>query len=167
MKLKNKNLMDIINKYDWAVSLLLITILIFLLKEKIMIFYDNQISIIDNIISVFGTLFGFVLTCLSIFIVFKTDDKYIEEKNNSKSSLGFLLSNNKFNDIYILFIKDLFSLGIILFLSFVIYFIDKVRIELKILFIIVYIFFICLSVIRTLLSLLAFKRLIEVIVKNK
>ena len=70
MKLKNKNLMDIINKYDWAVSLLLITILIFLLKEKIMIFYDNQISIIDNIISVFGTLFGFVLTCLSIFIVF-------------------------------------------------------------------------------------------------
>lgn len=167
MKLKNKNLMDIINKYDWAVSLLLITILIFLLKEKIMIFYDNQISIIDNIISVFGTLFGFVLTCLSIFIVFKTDDKYIEEKNKSKSTLGILLSNKNFNNIYLLFIKDLFSVGTIFILSFAIYFMDNVIMELKILFISVYIFFICLSVIRTLLSLLAFKKLIEVIIINK
>lgn len=167
MKLKNKNLMDIINKYDWAVSLLLITILIFLLKEKIMIFYDNQISIIDNIISVFGTLFGFVLTCLSIFIVFKTDDKYIEEKNKSKSTLGILLSNKNFSNIYLLFIKDLFSVGTILILSFAIYFMDNVIMELKILFISVYIFFICLSVIRTLLSLLAFKKLIEVIIINK
>ena len=167
MRLKGKKIVDVINKFDWIVALLSTISVIYILEEKIMIFYDTNISIIDNIISVFGTLFGFILTCLSIFIVFKTEDKYIEEKNNSKSSLVFLLSNNKFNDIYILFIKDLFSLGIILFLSFVIYFIDKVRIELKILFIIVYIFFICLSVIRTLLSLLAFKRLIEVIVKNK
>lgn len=167
MKFKRKSLMDIINKYDWIMALILLTILIFILKDKIMIFYDEQLSIIDNIISVFGTLFGFVLTCLSIFIVFKTEDKYTKEKSKHSSTLGNLLSNDKFNDIYILFIKDLFSLGTILLLSFVIYFISNVTIQLKIIFIIVYIFFICLSIIRTLLSLLAFKNLIEVIIKNK
>lgn len=167
MKFKRKSLMDIINKYDWIMALILLTILIFILKDKIMIFYDEQLSIIDNIISVFGTLFGFVLTCLSIFIVFKTEDEYTEEKSKHSSTLGILLSNDKFNDIYILFIKDLFSLGTILLLSFAIYFISNVTIQLKIIFIIVYIFFICLSIIRTLLSLLAFKNLIEVIIKNK
>lgn len=166
MKFKRKSLMDIINKYDWITALMLLTILIFILKEKIMIFYDEQLSIIDNIISVFGTLFGFVLTCLSIFIVFKTEDKYTKEKNEHSSTLGILLSNNKFNDIYILFIKDLFSLGTILLLSFAVYFISNITIQVKIIFIIIYIFFICLSIIRTLLSLLAFKNLIEVITKN-
>ena len=77
------------------------------------------------------------------------------------------MSNKNFNDIYVLFIKDLFSVGTILILSFGIYFMDNVIIELRILFIIVYIFFICLSIIRTLLSLLAFKKLIEVIIINK
>ncbi len=167
MKFKRNSLMDIINKYDWITALILLTILIFILKEKIMIFYDEQLSIIDNIISVFGTLFGFVLTCLSIFIVFKTEDKYTKEKSEHSSTLGILLNNDKFNDIYILFIKDLFSLGTILLLSFAIYFISNVAIQLKIIFIIIYIFFICLSIIRTLLSLLAFKNLIEVIIKNK
>lgn len=167
MKFKRKSLMDIINKYDWITALILLTILIFILKEKIMIFYDEQLSIIDNIISVFGTLFGFVLTCLSIFIVFKTEDKYTKEENEPKSTLGILLSNDRFNDIYILFIKDLFSLGIILLLSFVIYFINNIRIELKIIFINIYVFYICLSILRTFLSLLAFKKIIEVIIKNK
>ena len=167
MKFKRKSLMDIINKYDWLTALILLTILIFMLKEKIMIFYDEQLSIIDNIISVFGTLFGFVLTCLSIFIVFKTEDKYTKEKSKHSSTWGILLNNDKFNNIYILFIKDLFSLGTILLLSFAIYFISNVTIQLKTIFIIIYIFFICLSIIRTLLSLLAFKNLIEVIIKNK
>ncbi len=167
MKFKRKSLMDIINKYDWLTALILLTILIFILKEKIMIFYDAQLSIIDNVISVFGTLFGFVLTCLSIFIVFKTEDKYTKEKSKHSNTLGILLNNDKFNDIYILFIKDLFSLGTILLLSFTIYFISNVTIQLKIIFIIIYIFVICLSIIRTLLSLLAFKNLIEVIIKNK
>ena len=76
MKYKKKNLMDTINEYDWLASLIVLVFLQFLLKDKILIFYDDEISIIDNIISIFGILFGFVLTCLSIFIVFKTDDKY-------------------------------------------------------------------------------------------
>lgn len=167
MKFKRKNLMDIINKHDWLTSILLTIVIIHILKEKIIIFYNSEISIIDNIISVFGTLFGFVLTCLSIFIVFKTDEQYINEKSNNKSALGILLNNSKFNDIYMLFIKDLYSIGIILLLSFAIYFMDNVVIQLKILFIIVYIFWICLSIIRTLLSLLAFKKLIEIIIKSK
>lgn len=165
MKYKKKNLMDMINEYDWFASLIVLTILLFLLKDKIMIFYDDEVSIIDNIISIFGTLFGFVLTCLSIFIVFKTDDKYIKE--NTSKGIGRLLGNANFNHIYTLFIKNLYSIGIILLLSFAIYFISNLNIEIKIGFIIVYMFFICLSIIRTTLSLLAFKKLIEIIVESK
>ena len=165
MKYKKKNLMDMINEYDWFASLIVLTILLFLLKDKIMIFYDDEVSIIDNIISIFGTLFGFVLTCLSIFIVLKTDDKYIKE--NTSKGIGRLLGNANFNHIYTLFIKNLYSIGIILLLSFAIYFISSLNIEIKIGFIIVYMFFICLSIIRTTLSLLAFKKLIEILVESK
>ena len=166
MKLKKKNLMDIINKYDWICSILLLTIILFLLKDEMLIFYKEEISIIDNIISIFGTLFGFVLTCLSIFIVFKTDEKYTNSKER-KSAIGNLLINPNFNDIYILFIKNLYSIGTILLLSFAIYFITTSPLELKIIFIIIYMFFICLSIIRTLLSLLAFQKLIKILIKNK
>lgn len=165
MKYKKKNLMDTINEYDWLASLIILVFLQFLLKDKILIFYDDEISIIDNIISIFGTLFGFVLTCLSIFIVFKTDDKYTKE--NTSRVIGRLLSNSNFNDIYTLFIKNLYSIGIILLLSFAIYFISNMNIEIKIAFIIIYMFFICLSIIRTALSLLAFKKIIRILVESK
>lgn len=165
MKYKKKNLMDTINEYDWLASLIVLAFLQFLLKDKILIFYDDEISIIDNIISIFGTLFGFVLTCLSIFIVFKTDDKYTKEKTSRL--IGRLLSNSNFNDIYTLFIKNLYSIGIILLLSFAIYFISNMNIEIKIAFIIIYMFFICLSIIRTALSLLAFKKIIRILVESK
>lgn len=66
-----------------------------------------------------------------------------------------------------LFLKNLYSIGIVLLLSFTIYFISTVEVKLKIVFIIIYMFFIGLSIIRTTLSLLAFKKLIEVIIKNK
>lgn len=166
MKLKKKNIIDIINEYDWLCSILLLAIILFLLKDKILIFYNGETSIIDNIISIFGTLFGFVLTCLSIFIVFKTDEKYTKDKDN-KSAMGKLLSNPNFNDIYTLFIKNLYSIGTILLLSFAIYFITTSSLELKIIFIIIYMFFICLSIIRTLLSLLAFQKLIKILIENK
>lgn len=167
MKFKKKNLIDIINKFDWIAAIFFLIVLLFILKDKIMILLDIQISIIDNIISVFGTLFGFVLTCLSIFIIFKTDDKYLIRKQDNKDALGKLLTNDKFNDIYMLFLKNLYSIGIVLLLSFTIYFISTVEVKLKIMFIIIYMFFIGLSIIRTTLSLLAFKKLIEVIIKNK
>lgn len=165
MKYKKKSLMDTINEYDWLTSLIVLAFLQFLLKDKILIFYDDEISIIDNIISIFGTLFGFVLTCLSIFIVFKTDDKYTKEKTSRV--IERLLSNSNFNDIYTLFIKNLYSIGIILLLSFAIYFISNMNIEIKIAFIIMYMFFICLSIIRTALSLLAFKKIIRILVESK
>lgn len=167
MKFKKKNLIDIINKFDWIAAIFFLIVLLFILKDKIMILLDIQILIIDNIISVFGTLFGFVLTCLSIFIIFKTDDKYLIRKQDNKDALGKLLTNDKFNDIYMLFLKNLYSIGIVLLLSFTIYFISTVEVKLKIVFIIIYMFFIGLSIIRTTLSLLAFKKLIEVIIKNK
>lgn len=167
MKFKKKNLIDIINKFDWIAAVFFLIVLLFILKDKIMILLDIQISIIDNIISVFGTLFGFVLTCLSIFIIFKTDDKYSIRKQDNKDALGKLLTNDKFNDIYMLFLKNLYSIGMVLLLSFTIYFISTVEVKLKIVFIIIYMFFIGLSIIRTTLSLLAFKKLIEVIIKNK
>lgn len=165
MKYKKKSLMDTINEYDCLTSLIVLAFLQFLLKDKILIFYDDEISIIDNIISIFGTLFGFVLTCLSIFIVFKTDDKYTKEKTSRV--IERLLSNSNFNDIYTLFIKNLYSIGIILLLSFAIYFISNMNIEIKIAFIIMYMFFICLSIIRTALSLLAFKKIIRILVESK
>lgn len=116
MKFKKKNLIDIINKFDWIAAIFFLIVLLFILKDKIMILPDIQISIIDNIISVFGTLFGFVLMCLSIFIIFKTDDKYSIRKQDNKDALGKLLTNDKFDDIYMLFLKNLYSIGIVLLL---------------------------------------------------
>ena len=167
MKVKKKNILDIINKYDWAYSLGLLAFMILILRDKIMIFYNEELSIIDNIISIFGTLFGFVLTCLSIFIVFRTDEKYSNDTGTNKKSINLLLSNSKFNDIYMLFLKNLYSLGTILLLSFIIYFLETVCTEIKIIFIIIYMFFINMSVIRTILSLVAFKKLISIIIEKR
>ena len=155
------------NKYDWLMSLILLTLLTFILKGKILIFYDEQTSIIDNVISVVGTLLGFILTCLSIFIVFRTDEKYTKDNKENKSTLQNLLSNNNFNNIYVVFLKELYSLGTILLLSFATYFINDIIIELKIFFIIIYMFFICLSITRTALALIAVQKAIKVIIEIK
>jgi len=155
------------NKYDWLMSLILLTLLTFILKGKILIFYDEQTSIIDNVISVVGTLLGFILTCLSIFIVFRTDEKYTKDNKENKNTLQNLLSNNNFNNIYVVFLKELYSLGTILLLSFATYFINDIIIELKIFFIIIYMFFICLSITRTALALIAVQKAIKVIIEIK
>lgn len=167
MKIKRTNIKDIMNKYDWLMSLILLTLLTFILKGKILIFYDEQTSIIDNVISVVGTLLGFILTCLSIFIVFRTDEKYTKDNKENKSTLQNLLSNNNFNNIYVVFLKELYSLGTILLLSFATYFINDIIIELKIFFIIIYMFFICLSITRTALALIAVQKAIKVIIEIK
>ena len=88
---KKINLLDIINKFDYILCLILLLLFIYFFNNKLSIIYDSNSSIIDNIISLFGTLFGFILTCLSIFIVFKTDNDYKE--NNPNSSLKKLLRN--------------------------------------------------------------------------
>ena len=49
MKVKKKNILDIINKYDWACSLGILVFIVLILRDKIIIFYNEELSIIDYI----------------------------------------------------------------------------------------------------------------------
>ena len=161
---KRINLLDFINKFDHIMCLILLLLFIYFFRNQLLIIYDSNLSIIDNIISLFGTLFGFILTCLSIFIVFKTDNTYKEK--NPNSSLSTLLSNPKFNDLYNLFIKNIYSLGIVLLVSFFIYFVNMNNQYISYGVSILYFYFVFLSILRTLLSILAFKYMIQIITKG-
>lgn len=41
MKFKKKNLIDIINKFDWVAAIFFLIVLLFVLKDKIMILLDT------------------------------------------------------------------------------------------------------------------------------
>ena len=161
---KKINLLDFINKFDYIICLLLLSLFIYFFNNQLFIIYNSDSSIIDNIISLFGTLFGFILTCLSIFIVFKTDNSYKE--NSPNFSLSKLLSNPKFNDLYNLFIKNIYCMGIVLLMSFFIYFVNTNDIYVSYIVSILYFYFVFLSIIRTILSILAFKYMIQIITKG-
>lgn len=161
---KRTNLLDFINKFDYIICLILLLLFIYFFRNQLLIIYDSNSSIIDNVISLFGTLFGFILTCLSIFIVFKTDNSYKE--NNPNSSLSKLLSNPKFNNLYNLFIKNIYHLGIVLIMSFFIYFVNTNNQYISYSVSILYFYFIFLSIFKTLLSILAFKYMIQIITKG-
>lgn len=161
---KRINILDFINKFDYILSLIVLILFVYSFKNQILIIYDTNSSILDNIISLFGTLFGFILTCLSIFIVFKTDKEY--KQNDSNISLSRLLSNPKFNSLYNLFIKNLYSLGIVLILSFFMYFVDVSNIYLSYGVSILYFYCIYLAIFRTMLSIMAFKYMIQIITEG-
>ena len=166
MKKENINVVDLIHKYDYLLSVILLIIVVSFFRDKIFIFYNTELSLIDNIISAFGILFGFILTCLSIFLVFRTDDKYLTNKGKNLKAIDVVLKNSKFNSIYGLLLKDLYCIGIVLLLTFVIYFIQTESVVIKIIFIIIYLFFVCLAILRTCLSLLILRKIISILVEK-
>lgn len=120
------------------------------------------------IISLSGTLFGFILTFLSIIIVFKTDKEYEKTDHNKTKPLIMLVNNSSFNNIYSLFIKSSYSLGLLILISILYYFTTYgLNYTINLIFIYLTIFLIILCIIRVLLSLCLFNILIKIIVKSK
>lgn len=147
----------------------IINVIIFVIFNKNIIsyFYSDKINILNMLISVSGTLFGFILTFLSIFIVFKTDEKYKKNDRNSTNPLILLINNDSFNDIYDLFIKSSYSLGLLLVIS-IIYFFTTYGFNYwaNFIFIACILELIVLSTIRVFLSIYTFNTLIRILINS-
>lgn len=119
------------------------------------------------VISISGTLFGFILTFLSIFIVFKTEDKYRKNANNGMNPLIILVNNESFYDVYKLFIKTSYSLGLLLIIAIMFYFTTYgLNWIINLFFIILISQLIVLCIIRMMLSLHTFNTLIKILISN-
>ncbi len=169
MKEKVSGLFDFILKFNCLVSLIISTIIILIFKNNLIdIFANQKTEILNMIISLSGTLFGFILTFLSIFIVFKTDKEYEKTENNKTKPLTMLVNNSSFSDIYTLFIKTSYSLGLLILFSILFYFTTYgLNYIVNFVFICLIMLLIILCVIRVVLSLCLFNILIKIIVKSK
>lgn len=167
-KIKN-SILDFMFKHSFIISIIItITVLKFYFCYLVTFFDNSKNEVLNIIISVSGTLFGFILTFLSIIIVFKTDDKYkINEENKSKP-LIILLNNKSFEDVYDLFIRCSYSLGWLLIVSLIYYFTTYgLKKELNCIFVILITGLIITSIVQVFISILLFNRLIKILVKNK
>lgn len=162
-------LLEVILKYNFITSCI-ITILILLLfqSEIIMLFSNDKNDILNMLISLSGTLFGFVLTFLSIFLIFKTDEKYRKNEENESKPLIMLVNNKSFNEVYYLFIKSSYSLGILLIMSLIYFFIpETINYIFKIIMIYSIVGVIVLCIVRMFLSLYVFNGLIKLLILDK
>ena len=155
MKEKVSSLFDFILKFNSLISLIISTIIILIFKNNLIdIFANQKTEILNMIISLSGTLFGFILTFLSIFIVFKTDKEYEKTESNKTKPLIMLVNNSSFSDIYTLFIKASYSLGLLILISILFYFTTYgLNYIINFIFICVIILLIIICVIRVVLSL--------------
>lgn len=169
MKDKTSSLLETVLKFNCIISFLVSAIIILIFKNNIIYLFENQKNeILNMIISLSGTLFGFILTFLSIFIVFKTDKEYEKKEDNKTKPLIMLVNNSSFSEIYTLFIKASYSLGLIILISILYYFTTYgLNFIVNFVFICLIIFLIILCAIRVLLSLILFNVLIKIIVNSK
>lgn len=161
-------ILDFILKYNLLISIVIaiITLLCFN-KTLIKYFATQKTEILNMIISTSGTLFGFILTFLSIFIVFKTDEKYKKNKDNNSNPLILLINNKSFNDIYELFIKSSYSLGLLLIVSIIFYFTTYgLNYIINFIFVAIIIELIIRCVIRVFLSIYTFNTLIKILINS-
>ena len=115
--------LDFVLKYNLVISAIIsLLLLIFFYKAIEECFCSSKTDILNMIISTSGTIFGFILTFLSIFIVFRTEEKYKKNDKNKNKPLIMLINNSSFNSVYELFIGSSYSLGLLLIISIVYYF---------------------------------------------
>ena len=169
MRDKISSLFEIILKFNYFISLIISIVIILIFKNNLVdIFANQKTEILNMIISLSGTLFGFVLTFLSIFIVFKTNKEYQKTNENKTKPLIMLVNNSSFSKVYTLFIKASYSLGLLILISILYYFTTYgLNYVLNFIFICIIIFLIITCTIRMLLSLYLFNILIQIIVNSK
>ena len=162
-------LLEKILKYNFITSCIITSCVLYFFHSGIVTFFSNDKSnVLNMLISLSGTLFGFVLTFLSIFLVFKTDEKYKSSADNETKPLIMLVNNKSFNEVYYLFIKSSYSLGLLLIMS-LIYFFVPVDINYILNNFIVYsiVEVIVLCILRMFLSLYVFNGLIKILIVDK
>lgn len=162
-------LLEKILKYNFITSCIITSCVLYFFHSGIVTFFSNDKSnVLNMLISLSGTLFGFVLTFLSIFLVFKTDEKYKSSADNETKPLIMLVNNKSFNEVYYLFIKSSYSLGLLLIMS-LIYFFVSVDINYILNNFIVYsiVEVIVLCILRMFLSLHVFNGLIKILIVDK
>lgn len=169
MRDKISSLFETILKFNNIISLVISVIIILIFRDNLIETFEIQkTEILNMIISLSGTLFGFILTFLSIFIVFKTDKMYEKTNENKINPLIMLVNNSSFSNIYSLFIKSSYSLGMLILLCILYYFTTYgLNFVINCIFISLIIFLIVMCTIRVLLSLVLFNILIKIIVKSK
>ena len=115
----------------------------------------------------FSASFILAFITLSIFIVFKTDEKYKKNKDNNSNPLILLINNKSFNDIYELFIKSSYSLGLLLIVSIIFYFTTYgLNYIINFIFVAIIIELIIRCVIRVFLSIYTFNILIKILINS-
>ena len=163
-KIKNE-ICDFILKYNFIISILISIFTIVACSEEIFkLFKNEKTEVLSMLISISGTLFGFILTFLTIFIVFKTEEKYERTPNNEHDPLILLINNKAFDSVYELFIESSYAIGLLLMMCIIYYFIsfNVMLVELMLVnFIIVLIVVCCIKMI---LSLCTFNTLIRLLV---
>lgn len=150
------------------ISVIINIIILLIFKDNIANYFsEEKNNILNMIISVSGTLFGFILTFLSIFIVFKTEERYKKNDDNINNPFILLVNNKNFNEIYDLFIKSSYSLGILLIISIIYYFTSYgLNYCINYIFIAAVFEFIILSIIRVFLSIYTFNTLIRILISS-
>lgn len=149
-------------------SLLITLILMIIFSKTLIVYFEKEKSeLLNMLISISGTLFGFILTFLSIFIVFKTDKKYQLTSDNENNPLILYVNNESFLQIYKLFMDSSYSLGILLIIAIIYYFTTYgLNYIINYLFILVIIELITESAIRILLSIYSFNLFIKILVNT-
>lgn len=167
-KVKNY-ILEFVLKNNFIISTIItICIILSFYNELIICFSDSKKDILNMLISTSGTLFGFILTFLSILIIFRTDDKYIKKEDNKSKPLIMLVNNNSFNDVYELFISSSYSLVVLLIISIIYYFTTYgLNCIVNSIFIFLIIELITVCMVRLFISVYAFNTLIKIIIKNK
>jgi len=167
-KIKN-SILGVILKYNFVISLIITGLIVRLLNKGIVSYFDEyKIDILNMLISVSGTLFGFILTFLSVFIIFRTEEKYEKSQKNEKKPLIMLINNDSFNEVYKLFIKSSYSIGLLLIASIIYYFTTYgLNFIINNIFITIIIELIVISIIRVGMSVYTFNTLIKILIKNK
>ncbi len=162
------NLLEVLLKHNVSISIIINIIILFFLNESIVkYFIDSKSDILNMLISISGTLFGFILTFLSIFIIFRTEEKYKKNKENQGKPLIMLINNDSFNDMYELFIKSSYSLGLLLIVSIIFYFINYGSSYIvNMVFISIILELIILCTIRVFLSIYTFNTLLRILING-
>lgn len=161
-------LLDFILKHNFIISTIInIIILVIFYGEIEKYFNTSKTDILNMIISISGTIFGFILTFLSIFIVFRTEEKYKKNDENRNEPIIMLINNNSFNNIYELFIKSSYSLGLLLVVSIIYYFTTYgLNNIVNGIFIVVIFELIVLGIVRVFLSVYTFNILIRILIQK-
>ena len=166
--IKAYNILDWILKYNFTLSIIItIIILVIFFREIERIFSNSKTDILNMIISTSGMIFGFILTFLPIFLVFKTEEKYKKNDENKHKPEIIIINNNSFNNVYELSLKSLYSLGVLLVISIIYYFANYgFYYIINSIFIIIICALIVLGIIRVFLLLYMFDFLIQILINQ-